>query len=78
MFLLEHVEKSTSNRPIRLPATKRHPVSKLNLTGPHFSRMLHGLDAAGVIAIEKCTITVKKPSKLRDMVLRSVKRRRRA
>jgi CRP/FNR family transcriptional regulator, dissimilatory nitrate respiration regulator len=77
MFLLEQMGESTGKQPMRLPASKGDIASKLNLTGSHFSRVLHGLASAGVISIQSSTVTVNKLDKLRRMVRRPVKRRRR-
>lgn len=49
---------------ITLPAAKAEIASQLNLTAEHFSRILHELEAAGVLTIRGRNITVVDPQRL--------------
>ena len=42
-------------------------ASRLNLTPEHFSRILHELVAAGLIAVEGREIRIVEPARLREL-----------
>jgi CRP-like cAMP-binding protein len=52
-------------RPITLPAKKSIIASRLSLTPEYFSRMLHELIAAGLIAVDGRTVTILDLERLR-------------
>jgi CRP/FNR family transcriptional regulator, dissimilatory nitrate respiration regulator len=53
--------------PVALPAKKSIIASRLSLTPEYFSRMLHELIEAGVIAVDGRQITVLDPARLREV-----------
>ena len=50
---------------VKFPASKGIVASRLNLTPEHFSRILHDLAAAGLIAVDGRDVLIKDPEKLR-------------
>ena len=72
-FLLGQIPESTRNQKImiRLPAKKGDIASKLDLTGAHFSRILHELHAAGVVRLQGSTVTVERVAALRSFAARA-------
>jgi len=70
VFLVDQLPRARSNHTVtlRLPAKKADIASKLDLTGAHFSRILHELDSTGVIDLNGSTVTVRDTAKLRGMV----------
>jgi CRP-like cAMP-binding protein len=50
---------------LTLPTSKGVIASRLNLTLEHFSRILHELTAAGLIAIDGRTVTILDLERLR-------------
>lgn len=50
---------------ITLPAKKRIIASRLNLTGEHFSRILHDLSSAGLIRVDGPKVAIPDVQKLR-------------
>jgi len=73
VFLLRHLPNARSNHSVtlQLPAKKADIASKLDLTGAHFSRILHELDTTGVIELNGSSITVSDTAKLRAMATRA-------
>jgi CRP/FNR family transcriptional regulator, dissimilatory nitrate respiration regulator len=73
VFLVAQLPRARSNQAVtlRLPAKKADIASKLDLTGAHFSRILHELDSSGVIDLNGSTVTVPDSAKLRAMVARA-------
>ena len=67
-FLLGELPKSAraGAATITLPAKKRIIASRLDLTGEHFSRILHELTAARLIAVEGPKVTIRDVSRLRE------------
>jgi CRP-like cAMP-binding protein len=51
---------------VRLPTSKAIVASRLNLTPEHFSRILHDLAAAGLVAIDGRELKIVDATKLRD------------
>jgi CRP-like cAMP-binding protein len=49
---------------VALPAGKAVVASRLNLTPETFSRELRNLSSDGIIAVERCVVTVRSPRKL--------------
>lgn len=68
MFLLDQVGTTAGGgrATITLPAKKRLIASRLNLTGEHFSRILHELSSARLIRVEGPSITIPDVQRLRD------------
>jgi CRP-like cAMP-binding protein len=56
---------------ITLPAKKRIIASRLDLTGEHFSRILHELTAARLISVEGPKVTIRDVSRLREYARRA-------
>jgi CRP-like cAMP-binding protein len=52
---------------VALPVSKAILASRLNLTPEHFSRILHELISAGLIAVEGREIRILDPLKLRQL-----------
>ena len=71
-FLLGQIPESKRSQAItvRLPAKKGDIASKLDLTGAHFSRILHELHAAGVVRLQGSTVTVERVAALRSFAAR--------
>lgn len=72
-FLLGQIPDSKRSRAItvRLPAKKGDIASKLDLTGAHFSRILHELHAAGLVRLQGSTVTVERVAALRSFAARA-------
>jgi CRP-like cAMP-binding protein len=78
-FLLAQIPESSRNQTIsmRLPANKGDIASKLDLTGAHFSRILHELDAAGLVKLQGSMVTVDRVAALRNFAARTRTKTRR-
>jgi len=78
-FLLGQIPEARRNQVItvRLPAKKGDIASKLDLTGAHFSRILHELDAAGLINLQGSLVTLNRAGALRSFAARAHTRTRR-
>ena len=59
-----HSETSSEDRVVSLPVSKASLASRLSLTPEYFSRVLHELEAQGLIAIDKRDIRVLDPQRL--------------
>src|SRR4051794_3040421 len=59
-FLLGQMPNAKGNEAVavRLPAKKGDIASKLDLTGAHFSRILHELEARGLVKLQGSLVTV--------------------
>ena len=64
-LLRENTETDARALTVTLPASKGTIASRLNLTQEHFSRILHELSEAGLIAVEGRKITIPDVDKLR-------------
>ena len=64
-LLRENMETEARTLTVTLPASKGTIASRLNLTQEHFSRILHELSEAGLIAVEGRKITIPDVDKLR-------------
>ncbi len=62
----ETLSDAANSARIHLPATKAIIASRLNLTPEHFSRVIHDLEAAGLISIEGRYIVVPDIRRLRE------------
>jgi CRP-like cAMP-binding protein len=71
-FLLAELPKTarTGAATITLPAKKRIIASRLDLTGEHFSRILHELAAARLIAVDGPKVTIRDVTRLREYAAR--------
>jgi CRP-like cAMP-binding protein len=58
--------ESAASYSLRLPAAKAVVASRLNLTPEHFSRILHDLAAAGMIAVEGRDVRILDVARLRS------------
>jgi CRP-like cAMP-binding protein len=68
-FLLRHdVDPASAGGPytVTLPTSKAIVASRLNLTPEHFSRILHDLSEAGLIAVEGRDVRILDATKLRN------------
>ena len=79
-FLLGEMGSENGSEPVamRLPAKKGDIASKLDLTGAHFSRILHELHSSGIVKLQGSTVTVQRVAQLRKFaaVTRNGKRAR--
>jgi CRP-like cAMP-binding protein len=64
-LLREDTEAGSRALRVTLPANKMIVASRLNLTPEYFSRILHDLEAEGLVVLEGGTITVPDVEKLR-------------
>ena len=64
-LLREEAEAGSNALSMTLPANKMIVASRLNLTPEYFSRILHDLEASGLIALDGRTVTVPDVEKLR-------------
>jgi CRP-like cAMP-binding protein len=66
-YLLRQEEDAsgTASYAVTLPTSKAIVASRLNLTPEHFSRILHDLAEAGLIAVEGREVAIKDVAKLR-------------
>jgi len=65
-FLLHELEGSgPAGTTVSLPASKATVALRLSLTPEYFSRVLHQLEAAGLLRIDKRTISIHSPQCLR-------------
>ncbi len=66
-YLLRQEEDASgaASYAVTLPTSKAIVASRLNLTPEHFSRILHDLAEAGLIAVEGREVTIKDVAKLR-------------
>jgi len=67
-LLRDGAEQSETQTPyaVTLPTSKAIVASRLNLTPEHFSRILHDLASAGLIAVEGRDVKIANPGKLRN------------
>jgi CRP-like cAMP-binding protein len=61
----EHLADASAGTTVTLPTSKAIVASRLNLTPEHFSRILHDLTEAGVIAVEGREISIRDVARLR-------------
>jgi len=64
-LLREEAEAGSNALSMTLPANKMIVASRLNLTPEYFSRILHDLEASGLVALDGRTVTVPDVEKLR-------------
>ena len=64
-LLREEAEAGSKSLSMTLPANKMIVASRLNLTPEYFSRILHDLEATGLIVLDGRTVTVPDVEKLR-------------
>jgi CRP-like cAMP-binding protein len=67
-YLLRDAEQAEGDREVdvTLPTNKGVVASRLNLTPQHFSRILHELSEAGLVAVDGRTIHIADVAKLRE------------
>jgi CRP-like cAMP-binding protein len=61
-----HESSDAARYVVTLPASKAIVASRLNVTPEHFSRILHDLTQAGLIAVEGRAMTILDPERLRN------------
>jgi len=61
----ERAEGDDVELSVRLPTNKTNIASRLNLSPEHFSRILHDLAEAGLIRVERRTVHICDPERLR-------------
>lgn len=69
-YLLREAPASSGPFTVTLPATKAAIASQLNLTAEHFSRLLHGLAARGLLRVDGRRIAVADAARLAELVQR--------
>jgi CRP-like cAMP-binding protein len=67
-YLLRDTEAADEGEPCRitLPTSKAIVASRLNLTPEHFSRILHELSDAGLIAVDGRDVEIRDVARLRS------------
>jgi CRP-like cAMP-binding protein len=55
---------------VQLPASKATIASRLSITPEYFSRVLHELEAAGLVTIDKRELRIPDPQRLAQFSMR--------